>query len=117
VPSWRRGPQIDAHQMATDSTFRQLLEVKSRLYLLLHGRRGWVLLPYRYPSERLRAAGKSWLLLSAWLEPDPASDRASAKSLFFLSLMLNANSYLSSHFKLVHSSDYPAIRLYQVLPS
>ena len=38
-----------------------------------------------------------------------------AKSLF-LSLMLNESSSLSSHFKLVYSSDYPAIRLYQVLP-
>src|SRR2546425_3988024 len=38
-----------------------------------------------------------------------------ARSLF-LSLMLNESSSLSPHFKLVYSSDYPAIRLYQVLP-
>ena len=37
-----------------------------------------------------------------------------ARSLF-LSLMLNESSSLSPHFKLVYSSDYPAIRLYQVL--
>jgi hypothetical protein len=38
-----------------------------------------------------------------------------AQSLF-LSLMLNESSTLSPHFKLVYSSDYPAVRLYQVLP-
>jgi hypothetical protein len=38
-----------------------------------------------------------------------------AQSLF-LSLMLNESSSLSPHFKLVYSSDYPAVRLYQVLP-
>jgi hypothetical protein len=38
-----------------------------------------------------------------------------AQSLF-LSLMLNESSSLAPHFKLVYSSDYPATRLYQVLP-
>ena len=51
------------------------------------------------------------------LGPTPAlpAIEPPAKSLF-LSLMLNESSSLSTHFKLVYSSDYPAIRLYQVLP-
>jgi len=38
-----------------------------------------------------------------------------AQSLF-LSLMLNESSALSPHFKLVYSSDNPAVRLYEVIP-